>query len=367
MHLLGLEFKSGDFFPESRRMNTLKAFFILCGFTLTLSLSLQVEAEVFRWPQACLTGQLQIKNLKNSAARVWLQKFKTSLVSETELNLKPLGLSIYNLKAASNLERFSVLNLGSHDAIEVQFSCNKMIYPAHTFEGGNLTYRKSDLPQSEIWLQNLYAGSNEILLEFQNRRFQTLSTVTLALKPLGKTIYKVPTNLTAWNYLKVNGLQRLAVFNLNSTGAQGPLLVNPQPGKPTSDAKYFVITPRNGQGDFFIARIKDPVMVDRARSLIKNPDLEQILFAKVQKGSQGYNRNWAKSDKSFWSWSVTEVTNFADVGSTSCNGFPQAVEDRVDSWMKSPGQICFWSYRIKKELTLDEVTTGSSTISLPFD
>jgi hypothetical protein len=335
-------------------MKTLKVFSIL----ILLASAINANAEVFRWPQACLNGQLQIKNLKNSSTRLWLQKFKTSLSSETEMILKPMGQLTYNLKAASALERFTILNLDMIGSIEVEFSCNKKVYPAHTFEGGNLTYRKADLPQSELWLQNLYSGANSVLLEFQNRRFETLASARITLKSLAKLSYKVPAGITNWNYIRVSGQERFSAFNLNTAGSQGPLIVNPQIGKAATDTSYFLLAPRNGLGDSYIAQIKDPALVQRARDQIANPELEQILFAKVQKGSQGYNRNWSKSEKSFWSWSITEVTNFGDVGSTSCNGFPQAIEDRIDSWIKSPGRICFWGYRIKQELTAEQVATG---------
>ena len=83
-----------------------------------------------------------------------------------------------------------------------------------------------------------------------------------------------------------------------------------------------------------------------------------MLFARIQKNHQGFNRNWSKVEKSFWSWSASEVTDFADLGSTACNGAPQEVDDRMDYWVIDPGQICFWNYRVKKELSPLEVATG---------
>ena len=99
-------------------------------------------------------------------------------------------------------------------------------------------------------------------------------------------------------------------------------------------------------------------MAVRARELIKFPQKEKMVFAKIQKQHSGFNRNWTKPEKSFWSWSTSEVTNFADLGSTACNGTPQEVEDRFEHWIVDPGQICFWNYRVKKELTPAEVAAG---------
>ena len=83
-----------------------------------------------------------------------------------------------------------------------------------------------------------------------------------------------------------------------------------------------------------------------------------MLFARIQKDHQGFNRNWSKAEKNFWSWSTSEVPNFADIGSTACNGIPQEVEDRIDYWATDPGQICFWNYRVKKELSPSQVAAG---------
>ncbi|MBC7419762.1 MAG: hypothetical protein H7328_03445 [Bdellovibrio sp.] len=335
-------------------MNKLKAVFILG----LLFVSIFTEAEVLRWPQACDTGQLEIKNLQNTDLRVWLQKFRSSFVSESEINIKPLGLMKINLKTTSPDERYSILNLNAPGLVEVQLICSKKIYPAHHFEGGILTYRKSDLAEAQMWVENLYSGTNQFTFEFLNRKFETIRTVNVTLKPMAKYIYKAPVRMTAWAYLRVSASQRYAGFNLNSAGAEGPFLINPQASKTDVKAAYFVVAPNQVGGDSYIVKITNSDMILRAREQVAHPNLEQIVFAKVQKGASGFNRNWSKREKSFWSWSVSEVTNFADIGSTSCNGIPQSLEDRVDSWVKQPGQICFWSYRIKEELTADEVASG---------
>jgi hypothetical protein len=114
---------------------------------------------------------------------------------------------------------------------------------------------------------------------------------------------------------------------------------------------------RTGADDNFVVKIEKPELIEKARTQIKNPALEKIVFAKIAKDHNGFNRNF-NSGGSFWSWSATEVTGFGDFGSTACNGQPQMLEDRVDSWIENPGQICFWSYRIKRELTSDEITKG---------
>lgn len=315
-------------------------------------------AEILRWPQACNAGELQITNLKDVGLRVWLQKFQPTLISETEINIKPSGIHKLYLKTSSSRERFNIMNLNGSDAIAVQFMCSTKVYRAHSFEGGNLTYRKSDLPQSQIWLQNLYTGNNLITVEYQNRRFEKIASSSITLAALGQYSYKVPLQFENWAYVKISAKQRFAAHNLTSVGSDGPFMVNPQASNVDVKASYFVVAPRSQVGDSYTVKTTSPEMIQLARDQIANPSLEKILFAKIQKNGGGFNRNWSKLEKSFWSWSVSEITNFADVGSTACNGVPQAVEDRVDTWVKNPGQICFWNYRILKEISADEVASG---------
>ena len=163
----------------------------------------------------------------------------------------------------------------------------------------------------------------------------------------------------SWAFVRVQGANRFAAFNLTTSGSEGPILIASQPSDTVSEsAAYFEVRSQDNISDSFIAKITDPDLITQARLQISNPNLEKILFAKITKGHSGFNRNWTKTEKPFWSWSVSEVTSIADLASTSCNGLPQAVEDRVDYWVKDPGRICFWSYRIRKELKPSEVASG---------
>lgn len=325
---------------------------------LSLVFTLGLKAEVLRWPQACLKGDLQIKNLKKVETRVWLQSFSPNLSSEIELILKADSTMHYPLVAKNNIERFSILNFNDSGSVQVNFNCSSKNYSAHTFEGGLLTYRKTTLIQNEIWLQNLFTGKNSFVIEYQNKKFQTVGTETISLDALTFTTVLLKTNLN-WNYFKISAQNRYASFNLTTTGAEGPVLIQPQASAVELKASYFLVGPRTGTGDDFIVKITNPEMIQKAKSLIANPQSEKIVFAKVKKGYDGFNRNWSKKEKSFWSWSVAEVTNFADIGSTACNGMPQIIEDRLDSWLKDPGKICFWNYRLKKEIPASVVASGN--------
>ncbi len=327
---------------------------IFCVLTTTTS----AFAEVLRWPQGCLRGQLQVTNPTGTEMQGWVQKFKPSLVSETEHVFQANSTTKISIAAKSTAESFSLLHLGSQGSLQATFHCKTKSYPAHSFEGGILTYRRTDFSENILQVINLYSAENMVNIQLLDRRFNILSESTLKLKSRSKTNFKIST--VNWSYARVSGDHRLAVFNMTTTGSEGPMIIARQPSQVTEGAAYFEMQSRDKVGDSFIVKITSPEMIQQARAQIANPSLEKILFAKVTKGHAGFNRNWSKKDRAFWSWSTTEVTAIADLASTSCNGIPQAVEDRVDFWIKNPGRICFWSYRIQRELKPVDVASGET-------
>lgn len=317
------------------------------------------HAEVLRWPQGCLSGQLEVKNTTTAGIRAWLQKFKPTLIEETEFSFAAKSVAHIPVTAAEGSESFSLLHFKTSGSLQAVFKCQAKRFPAHSFEGGVLTYRKSDLSQNKLWIQNLFTAENNFSIDFLDHRFQVLSNESLKLKSMGNLIFLAsgPSN---WSYLRIQAQNRFAAYNLNSLGSEGPWIIQSQKLPSIDHTAFFVVGSRDNIGDNFIVKISDPNLIAKAREQISNSSLEKIVFAKIQQGHGGYNRNWSKKEKSFWSWSVTEVTNIADLGSTSCNGLPQAVEDRVTSWVNDSGRICFWSYRIKQELTPSEVASGET-------
>ncbi len=330
----------------------------LIGAFFVITATNSAFAEVLRWPQGCLRGQLQITNSTGTEVQGWLQKFKPSLVSETEYAVPAHSQIKINITAKSSTERFSLLHLRAPAALQATFHCKTKSYPAHSFEGGILTYRRTDFSTNTVNIQNLFTSDNTVRMQLLDRRLQQLSENVLKLKSQAKIDFKITE--AKWSYVRISGDHRLAAFSMTTTGSEGPMIIARQPSQVSESAAYFEVQSRDKAGDSFIVQITNPALIQQAREQISNPNLEKILFAKVAKGHSGFNRNWSKKDRAFWSWSATEVTSIADLASTSCNGFPQAVEDRIDFWLKNPGRICFWSYRIQRELSPKDVAAGES-------
>ncbi|MEK6627724.1 MAG: hypothetical protein AABY53_03790 [Bdellovibrionota bacterium] len=313
---------------------------------------------MLHWPQLCSDGELILKNNTADELSIWLQKFSETLAQETEIKLGANATVTLALDKITSEERYSILNFNSAHLIETKYKCNQQVFTTGALEGGVLTFKKSDLAVNKLWLQNLFTGENKVEIEYQDSQFKKMTTENISLKSSVSSLYSSPQNIKNWSYVKITTSHKASVFNLTSSGHEPPIKVTPQTTVVDTAANYFLVGPRKGRGDSFIVKINDSALAFKARDLIANPQKEKMLFASIQKDHQGFNRNWSKTEKSFWSWSTSEVTNFADIGSTACNGSPQEIEDRIDFWVNDPGQICFWNYRVKKELSPAQVENG---------
>ena len=314
-----------------------------------------VSAEVFHWPQVCERGELIIQNNGAKETSVWLQKFNRNLIRESELELPAKTSVSVNLESLLKDERFSLLNIDPTTPLTVNYKCGGRDFSASKVEGGERTFRRTPQNENQFWLQNLYPDKNEFRLEFSDADGKIISIQKISLSSLQALLYTPPDTIKRWAKLKITGSEKSVVFSLTETGNEKPVNVAPQKSETDPAAAYFVIGPRTGSNDSFIVKVTDGKIAEIARDLIKFPEKEKMIFAKIKKQHSGFNRNWTRTEKSFWSWSSSEVTNFADLGSTACNGTPQEVEDRMEHWIIDPGQICFWNYRVKKELTPLEV------------
>ncbi len=327
-------------------------------FSFLLVFSIFSNSEVAHWPQICDGGELVITNKSNQTQTLWLQKFGKALISETDLEVTARTTATFSLTNLAEDERYSLLFFVNKNYIDIKHKCDGKSYSSTTLEGGSLTFKKSNLSTNHILIRNLYTGVNQFDIEYQSEDFKTVASQQLNLKSLEKLKHIVPSHISNWAYFKISSTYKASIFNLNSRGAELPILVMPKETQVDNKASYFLIAPRSENSDSFVVKITDVNMIQRARDLISSTENEKIIFAKIQKDHKGFNRNWNSTEKNLWSWSASEVTNIADLGSTACNGLPQIVEDRMDYWVEDPGRICFWSYRFKKELTPMEVSTG---------
>lgn len=312
-------------------------------------------AEVLHWSQACKNGELVVQNHKARSTSVWLQSFDKELLDEAEYSVA--GYSKVFIPITESTFH-SLLHFNDSGSLSVNYHCEDKVYRANTLEGGVLTFKKTPAIQNFLWIQNLYSGTNEFEIELLLKDQSVVSQFKVTLSSFENHLFKTPDSDFNWSFIRVKASHKYSSFSLNKKGSEDAFHILPQQSAVDLNAAYFLVGPQAGKDDSFIVKIQDPAMIARARDLIQNPQKEKMLFARIQKDHQGFNRNWNKPEKNYWSWSVTEVTNFDDFGSITCNGTPQELEDRVDFKVNNVGRICFWDYRVKKELSPSEVSTG---------
>lgn len=322
-----------------------------------LTISSKIEAKVLYWPDFCNTGTLQVTNTGSKEKFVWLQKFDDQLQSETELAVGAQSTLNVHVEKIHDTERNSLLYYDSTSELKARFTCNNEGHTTSLFDGGLLTYKRTSSNHHKIWLQNIYSDINDIKIKILDKQTQLIKELSISLSKSETKAISLD-SYNNWQNIQISSLHKFSSFLLSGRGSEKPALSEPVKTEIDQNASYFLVGSRSGEDDTFVVKITDEKLIAQARQLIKNPSTEKIVFAQIKKDHQGFNRNFNNSSKSLWSWSTSEVTSFGDFGSTSCNGHPQIIEDRVDSWVEYPGRICFWDYRLKKELSIEEVQTG---------
>lgn len=324
---------------------------------LTQLAATTANGEVFRWPKLCATQTVSVENRSNKEQTVWLQEWEKHLVDELDHIVPPKGKIFLQLSHDPSIstQDYSLLALDNPKDLVIETHCNlRDVVSADSLEGGVVYFKINPRAVNEVQLKNLFPGRNTFYIEDLSL---VKKSAPLEIDVEGRELFKFtlkPEPTSTW--IKISARERFRSIVKTAATVLKPAHVKPQRSVAATDEKYFLMGSSDNTGDQFVVKIRDPAMVQKARDQITNPNLHKIVFAKIILGSQGFNRNMIKKEKSFWSWSVTEVTNISDFGSTACNGFPQMLEDQAEAWVRGLGKICFWSYRIKKELTYDEVT-----------
>jgi PKD repeat protein len=102
----------------------------------------------------------------------------------------------------------------------------------------------------------------------------------------------------------------------------------------------------------YVIPLSDPADIAHARDLITyGPGVgNAIVAAKIAKGANGINRNYLDPYHTPWSWHVSDFLDFYDMAMEICDGGPSFVENDLDYWVDTVGQICFWRFTIVAEL-----------------
>lgn len=113
--------------------------------------------------------------------------------------------------------------------------------------------------------------------------------------------------------------------------------------------------------DSFVVPMESAKLIQESLEQIKDPGKARLFVGRIEKTTSGQNRNFSEATKTPWSWLVAEAQNYADLAHISCNGTPGLVEERLNSWLvETGGTICFWNYRVVRELKPEEIKQAPS-------
>lgn len=316
-----------------------------------------------------------VSNKTNRMQRVWTQTRETEALTETHFDLKPLSkIKITGSQFLEAPSKGYSLKSWENGTLQIETQC---------FDEEKITLSGTTSPSVDhllsaqtvavkISLLNLHLDSQSVELNFVDNKGQLLSTKKVFLDKYYETValkLSVPAGAAK---LQIQGTDRLhsqaQLVEKSGVLRQSPAFVSkPQRLEAPADKTYFLVSTKdNKPEESFVISLDDSQKIATAREQIRNPSLEKIVVAGIEKGNGGFNRAFQSKDKSPYSWSVFRVDSFADFAYIDCDGSPDLTEERLTEKLTAGGgRICFWRYRVVRELSLDEVRSGVLKSTMP--
>lgn len=329
-----------------------------------MSGTVQSHAESLYLPHLPGSGQILVTNSSSEPEYLWIifksqdhieeRSFKVSAQGQLEIPEKDLdsdGME-YSIRTSSAKVQAQLqvqLNLEKEEWIAANNNANPNV-------GFQLRRGFESPPKTlSLALQNHNIQRQKIVVDFYDWRHLKLSTLELQSSEYFKTsIHELNVPARA-SLVEIRGEARLHARIQTSIGwHEGESLGSIRVEAP-EDQTYILLS-NDQRSESFVAALTDPDLIHRAREIIKTGSYE-FLSGVIGPAKLSLNRAFHGPDLTPWSWSVTEVTNFATLGSQSCDGSPSIVEDSLPRWLAAK-RICFWGFRLIRELTPQEVRSG---------
>ncbi len=308
---------------------------------------------------------LVVTNKTSEPQRVWTQVRFEDEIQEMHHDIEPKSkVSLRGSEFLATKMGFS-LKSWNKNTLQITASCeNSPSIPLSDLTSSQVSHwLPSSVKTVKIHLLNLFLKSNKVKLKAFSRASVLIEEKELTLEKYYDTSslkWTLPSEIAR---IEIEGQERLnSVLFYDQQGEEkiSPALAL-KPVSLPADAKktYFLVSTKESRPDeAFVIALEDTQMIATAREQIRNPQLEKIVVAGIELGHGGFNRAFLARDKSPYSWSVNRVDAFADFAHIDCDGSPDLTEERLLQKMNEGGRICFWRYRVVKELTFQEVSSG---------
>jgi hypothetical protein len=134
--------------------------------------------------------------------------------------------------------------------------------------------------------------------------------------------------------------------------------------KPVADPAlvYFLVTETDVEhGDSYILPLKDVEDIAEARAILASHEKKIILAEISNDANENYSLNKDLLKNHTWSWHVVSFKGFVDTSIEILDGWPTYVEENYSEWVENTkgdganGNIGFWNYTLKREVSADEL------------
>lgn len=333
---------------------------------VTLTSVTAFAADVVYVPEFCKPEllTLTVTNKTATPQRLWTQVRFDQEVQETDYDLeakaqiKINGAHFLRSSMAFSIKSWTANSLQIHASCEegLSFPLSSVTSPTttHVLPAGTRTVK--------MHLLNLYLKANSIRVKAFNSQGAVLGEKSLQVENY------YDTHTMKWSFsedvrrIEVTGdarLSSLLFYEAEGEFKNSPAIFATTPLAADKHKTYFLVSTKTGRPDeAFVIALDDPAKIATAREQIKNPSLEKIIVAGIELGHGGYNRAFLARDKAPYSWSVNRVDAFADFAHISCDGSPDLTEERLLQKLNEGGRICFWRYRVVRELLPSEISSG---------
>lgn len=334
---------------------------------LTTHLS-ALALDVVYVPAYCPSENLQvhIKNTSSRYQRAWTQFRADDELIEKHFDLEPRQEIKISGSDFLMADRGFSLKAFEPQTLQYQLSCDSHAAAVPSSITSPQVQHKFPLGTRsvKIHLLNLFLKSNTIQLNAYSAHNTLVDHKEISLENY------YDTRSFKWDFpspvqrIEIQGVERLHSFvfyeDLRGHEKQSlsVALSIPKLNADPTKTYFLVSTKETSPQESFVIALADPHLIKMAREQIHNPGFEKIIVAGIELGHGNYNRAFSAKDRAPYSWSVHRVDAFADFAHIDCDGSPDLTEERLYQKLNEGGRICFWRYRVTKELTHQEVVNG---------
>jgi hypothetical protein len=309
--------------------------------------------------------QLTVFNQTNQHQAFWTQVRSGDDILEELYELNPKEQIVVKGSNFLNTSSAFSVKFWSKNSLRIQASCSGY---------SSFPLNQTTSPKVEHWLPgpgktiklhitNLFIKNNIVSLKALNSVGAVVEEKQVVIDKYYDTQilkWKLPASASHVAVEAEERIHSIVFYEENNLEKASPgVSLNPVPLTVDASKTYFLVSTKDAQPtESFVIALDNPQMINTAREQIRNKDLEKIVIGGIELGNGGFNRAFSAKDKSPYSWSVYRVDAFADFAHIDCDGTPDLTEERLLKKLNEGGRICFWRYRVVRELSPTEVSSG---------